>query len=183
MFKTVQKRITALFLVLVLLLSVAGTAALAEDDIIEDNLLTFEIVDGEAVAIACDPAASGEFVLPDAIGGYPQTAGIKFTLDTKKSFAKGPAYPASTYYKPASINRITIDSINGEPFSRTDTYAVVTNNFCAAGGDTYYAFSAASAQFDTGIPLDEALIDYVVTELHGTIGSKYAAPRGDQTIK
>ncbi len=123
------------------------------------------------------------YCTPDAIGGYPQTAGIKFTLDTKKSFAKGAAYPNSTYYKPASINRITIDSINGEPFSRTDTYAVVTNNFCAAGGDTYYAFSAASAQFDTGIPLDEALIDYVVNELHGTIGSTYAEPRGDQTIK
>lgn len=123
------------------------------------------------------------YCTPDAIGGYPQTSGIKFTLDTKKSFAKGAAYPNSTYYKPASINRVTIDSINGQPFSRTDTYAVVTNNFCAAGGDTYYAFAAATAKFDTGIPLDEALIDYVVNELHGTIGSTYAAPRGDQTIK
>ncbi|MBQ7657550.1 MAG: 5'-nucleotidase C-terminal domain-containing protein, partial [Butyrivibrio sp.] len=80
------------------------------------------------------------------------------------------------------INRVTIESVNGQPFSLTDTYAVVTNNFCAAGGDTYYAFAAASAQFDTGIPLDEAVIDYVQNELHGTIGSKYAAPRGDQTI-
>ena len=121
------------------------------------------------------------YCTPDAIGGYPQTCGIKFTLDTKKSFAKGANYPASTYYKPASINRVTIESINGEPFSKTDTYAVVTNNFCAAGGDTYYAFAAATQQFDTGIPLDEALIDYVTNELHGTIGSKYATPRGDQT--
>ena len=123
------------------------------------------------------------YCTPKAIGGYPQTAGIKFTLDTSKPFAQGAAYPASTYYKPASIRRVTIDSINGQPFSMTDTYAVVTNNFCAAGGDTYYVFKNASSQFDTGIPLDEAVIDYVVTELHGTIGSKYATPRGDQTIK
>lgn len=122
------------------------------------------------------------YCTPKAIGGYPQTAGIKFTVDTRKPFAQGPAYPASTYYKPAKINRVTIESVNGQPFSLTDTYAVVTNNFCAAGGDTYYAFAAASAQFDTGIPLDEAVIDYVQNELHGTIGSKYAAPRGDQTI-
>ena len=88
----------------------------------------------------------------------------------------------STYYKPASINRVTIDSINGQPFSATDTYAVVTNNFCAAGGDTYYVFQNASSQFDTGIPLDEALIDYIKTELNGVIGSQYASPRGDQTI-
>ncbi len=123
------------------------------------------------------------YCTPNAVGGYPQTSGIKFTIDTKKSFAKGAAYPASTYYKPSSINRVTIESINGQPFSKTDTYAVITNNFCADGGDTYYAFAAASAKFDTGIPLDEALMDYIVTELHGTVGSKYAEPRGDQTIK
>ena len=79
--------------------------------------------------------------------------------------------------------RCWLQGINGQPFSKTDTYAVVTNNFCADGGDTYYAFAAASAKFDTGIPLDEALMDYIVTELHGTVGSKYAQPRGDQTIK
>ena len=122
------------------------------------------------------------FSTPQAIKGYPQTAGIKFTINTTKSFAKGAAYPASTYYKPASINRVTIESINGQPFSKTDTYAVVTNDFCAAGGDTYCAFTKASAQFDTGILLDEALIDYVNTELKGSVGSKYAAPRGDHTI-
>ncbi|MCR5670429.1 MAG: bifunctional metallophosphatase/5'-nucleotidase [Butyrivibrio sp.] len=122
------------------------------------------------------------YCTPDAVGGYPQTSGIKFTLDTTKAFAQGPAYPASTYYKPASIRRVTIESINGQPFSANDTYAVVTNNFCAAGGDTYYAFANASSQFDTGIVMDEAVMDYVKTELHGTIGSKYAQPRGDQTI-
>ena len=35
---------------------------------------------------------------------------------------------------------MTINSINGKEFKADDTYAVVTNNFCAAGGDTYYAF-------------------------------------------
>ncbi|MBP3781689.1 MAG: bifunctional metallophosphatase/5'-nucleotidase [Butyrivibrio sp.] len=120
---------------------------------------------------------------PDALGGYPQTAGIKFTLDTRKSFAKGPNYPESTYAKPSSINRVTIESINGKPFSKDDTYAVVTNNFCTDGGDTYYVFRNSSAQFDTGIVMDEAVMDYVKTELHGVISAdKYAQPRGDQTI-
>ncbi|MBE5827660.1 MAG: bifunctional metallophosphatase/5'-nucleotidase [Butyrivibrio sp.] len=122
------------------------------------------------------------YCTPSAIGGYPQTAGIKFTLNTATPFAKGAAYPASTYYKPASIKRVTIESINGQPFNVNDTYAVVTNNFCAAGGDTYFVFQNASSQFDTGIVMDEAVMEYVVKELHGVIGSKYAAPRGDQTI-
>ncbi len=81
----------------------------------------------------------------------------------------------------ASIRRVTIESINGQPFSATDTYAVVTNDFCAVGGDTYYAFANASSKFDTGIVMDEAVMEYIQKELKGTVGSKYASPRGDQT--
>lgn len=123
------------------------------------------------------------YCTPSAIGGYPQTEGIQFTIDTTKSFKQGAAYPGSTYYKPAAISRVSIQSINGQPFSMTDTYAVVTNNFCAAGGDTYYVFKNASSQFDTGIVMDEAVMDYVKEVLGGKIiAAKYGAPRGDQTI-
>ena len=114
------------------------------------------------------------------IGGYPQTTGIQWTLNTTKVYDANPdTYPGSSYYGPASIQRVSIQSINGKAFDPEATYAVVTNNFCAAGGDTYYAFVAAAAQFDTGIPMDEALVDYIKTELNGVIGETYAAPRGD----
>ena len=113
------------------------------------------------------------------VGGFPQVAGINFTLSTAVAYdANAETYPASTYYGPKSINRVVINSINGKEFKADDTYAVVTNNFVAGGGDTYYAFAAASAQFDTGIPLDEAVMEYVTTELKGVIGAQYAAPQG-----
>lgn len=113
------------------------------------------------------------------VGGFPQVAGINFTLSTAVAYdANAETYPASTYYGPKSINRVVISSINGKEFKADDTYAVVTNNFVAGGGDTYYAFAAASAQFDTGIPLDEAVMEYVTTELKGVIGAQYAAPQG-----
>lgn len=113
------------------------------------------------------------------IGGFPQVAGINFTLSTAVAYdANAETYPASTYYGPKSINRVVINSINGKEFKADDTYAVVTNNFVADGGDTYYAFAAATAQFDTGIPLDEAVMEYVTTELKGVIGTQYAAPQG-----
>ena len=67
-------------------------------------------------------------------------------------------------------------------FDPKKTYAVVTNNFLAAGGDTYYAFAAASGQFDTGLPLDEVLMDYITTELKGVVGEQYAQPQGRITI-
>ncbi len=113
------------------------------------------------------------------IGGFPQVAGINFTLYTGKAYDKNDAtYPNSTYYGPKSINRVVINSINGKEFKADDTYAVVTNNFVASGGDSYYAFAAATAQFDTGIPLDEAVMEYVTKELKGVIGRQYAAPQG-----
>ena len=122
------------------------------------------------------------------IGGYPQTAGVKFTLDLNKAYDKNDeTYPGSTYYGPKSIQRVTIESVNGKDFDESATYAVITNDFCANGGDTYYAFAAATdrgARFDTGIPVDEAVMDYIGTELKGVIpAEKYAEPRGDQTIK
>ena len=122
------------------------------------------------------------FSTPTAVGGFPQVSGINFTIHTGKAYDKNDTtYPESTYYGPKTINRVVINSVNGKEFKANEVYAVVTNNFCAAGGDTYYAFKAASAQFDTGIPLDEAVMEYVTKELKGVIGEQYAAPQGRVT--
>ena len=119
------------------------------------------------------------YCTPGAIGGFPQVSGINYTIHTGKAYdANAETYPNSTYYGPKSINRVVINSINGKEFKENEIYAVVTNNFCAAGGDTYYAFASASAQFDTGIPMDEAVMAYITRELKGVIGEKYAAPQG-----
>ena len=121
---------------------------------------------------------------PSPIGGFPQVSNISFTVDTRKKYdAKAETYPDSTYYGPASINRVKIKEIGGKPFDVNETYAVVTSNFCSAGGDTYYAFTNAKSQYDTGIAMDEALMDYIRDELGGTIGEKYAKPLGRITLK
>ena len=119
------------------------------------------------------------YCTPDAIGGFPQVSGINYTISTAVAYdANAETYPASTYYGPKSINRVTINSINGKEFKADDTYAVITNDFCGGGGDTYYAFAAATAKFDTGIPLDEVVMEYITAELKGVIGAQYAAPQG-----
>lgn len=119
------------------------------------------------------------FCVPESIGGFPQVSGISYTISIGAVYdANAETYPASTYYGPKSINRVTINSINGKDFKANDTYAVVTNNFCAEGGDTYYAFAAATSKFDTGVTLDMAVMDYITKELKGVIGEQYAAPQG-----
>ena len=108
---------------------------------------------------------------------------MKFTIDTTKEFDKGDLYPGSTYHQPKSIKRVSIQEINGKPFDPKATYAVVTNNFLAAGGDTYYAFASASSQFDTGLPLDEVLMEYITEGLNATVTAKqYGQPQGRITV-
>ena len=163
-------------------------AAIAKGDVTKKDINTV-LPFGNTVAVVyvtgeqlLEALEASTFSTPTAVGGFPQVSGINFTIHTGKAYDKNDAtYPKSTYYGPKTINRVVINSVNGKEFKANEVYAVVTNNFCAAGGDTYYAFKAASAQFDTGIPLDEAVMEYVTKELKGVIGEQYAAPQGRVT--
>lgn len=160
-------------------------AAIAKGDVTKKDINTV-LPFGNTVAVVyvtgeqlLEALEASTFSTPTAVGGFPQVSGINFTIHTGKAYDKNDAtYPESTYYGPKTINRVVINSVNGKEFKANEVYAVVTNNFCAAGGDTYYAFKAASAQFDTGIPLDEAVMEYVTKELKGVIGKQYAEPQG-----
>ena len=109
------------------------------------------------------------YCTPEAIGGFPQVAGIEFTVNTGAQFDTKELYPGSTYGKPASINRVMIQTVGGEAFNPEETYTIVTNDFMGAGGDTYYAFKAASSGYDSGVPLDEVVMDYITSELKGVV--------------
>ena len=123
------------------------------------------------------------YCTPAAVGGFPQVSGIIFTVDTTKPYDQGEAYPKTTYYAPASIQRVTIESVGGKPFDPNAVYTIATNDFMAAGGDTYYAFKTASANYDLGLPMDEVLKDYITDELGGVItADQYGQPDGRITI-
>ena len=145
------------------------------------NTLTVVYVKGADLLEALEAST---YCTPAAVGGFPQIAGMKITVVTKAQYdANEETYPGSTYYGPKSINRVTIDEVNGKPFDPNATYAVATNNFTAAGGDTYYALARSEGSIDTGYTLDTILMDYIKEELNGVIGEKYAEPDGRITIK
>ena len=164
-------------------------APIAEGEITKRDITTV-MPFGNTVAVVYVTGAellealeASTYCTPEAVGGYPQTCGIEWVLDTTVAFDQGDIYTLNgketTYYAPASIGRVTIKTINGEAFDENATYAVVTNDFCAAGGDTYNVFNRAYVQgfgFDTGIPMDEAVMDYVAEVLNGVIGQEYAEP-------
>ena len=123
------------------------------------------------------------FCTPEAIGGFPQVSGIEFTVDTSKAYDAGDEYPGTTYAAPKSINRVTITSVGGKDFDPAATYTIATNDFMASGGDTYYRFINATANYDLGIAMDEVVMDYVKTVLGGTItADKYGQPAGRITV-
>ena len=123
------------------------------------------------------------YCTPTSIGGFPQVSGIEFTVDTTKAYDQGEQYPGSTYYGPKSIQRVTIETVGGEPFDANATYTIATNDFMAAGGDTYYAFAAASVNYDLGLSMDEVVMDYITDELKGTVTAEaYGEPAGRITV-
>ena len=167
-------------------------APIAIGDVTKNDIVTV-LPFGNTVAVIyvkgselLEALEASTYCTPEAVGGFPQTSGIEWTLDTTKEFDQGDVYTLngkeSSYYAPASIQRVTITAVNGEPFDENATYAVVTNNFCAAGGDTYNVFNRAYSEgfgFDTGIPMDEAVMDYVTDVLNGVIGEQYAEASPD----
>lgn len=120
------------------------------------------------------------YCTPDALGAFPQVSGITFTIDTSGIYQNGEPY--STYYRCANPGtRIKNVTVNGEPLDLSKTYYIATNDFSAAGGGTCYAFKEAyeAGGFNTGVALEDALIDYTKTALGNVIpASKYGAPQG-----
>ena len=119
------------------------------------------------------------YCTPTSIGGFPQVSGIEFTVDTTKGYDQGDEYPGTTYFAPKTINRVTIKTVGGKDFDPAATYTIATNDFMASGGDTYYRFVNATANYDLGIPMDEVVMDYITTVLNGTVAAdKYGEPAG-----
>lgn len=107
--------------------------------------------------------------LPESIGAFPQVSGIEYTVNTGAKFSNTENYPGSTYGKPNAVNRVTIQRVGGAAFDPAETYTIVTNDFLGAGGDTYYTFKSSPVGYDTGVPLDEVLMDYITAQCKGTI--------------
>ncbi|MCE5236178.1 MAG: bifunctional UDP-sugar hydrolase/5'-nucleotidase [Clostridiaceae bacterium] len=141
------------------------------------NTLALVEVTGAQLLEALEAATADT---PNAMGGFPQAAGIEFTINTGSAFKQNGTYPNTTVKRPGKIARVTIQTINGQPFDPKAAYIVASNNFTAAGGDEYYVFTQGKV-VDTGITLDEVLMDYITdtaTGLGGVIGQRYAKTEG-----
>ncbi len=139
-------------------------------------------VKGSELLEALEAATSAA---PKALGAFPQVAGMVFTIDTTVPYEEGEQYPDSTYFAPKNPgSRVKIETVGDKPFDLEALYLIATNDFTAAGGDTYYAFRYpnATSGYKTGVALEDALVNYVTTVLDGVVGEAYAQPQGRITV-
>lgn len=125
--------------------------------------------------------------LPDAMGAFPQVAGMTYTVNTKVKYQPGKKYPNSVFYAPAKPgSRVTINSIGGKPFDPDAVYTVSTIEFIAVwGGDNYGGLTGRDAKIDIqsiGYVDEETFENYLVTELKGKIDERYAKSQNRITI-
>lgn len=127
------------------------------------------------------------FTLPDKLGGFPQVAGIEFTVDTSVPYESTEEYPGTTYGKPSNPgSRVTITSVNGKPFDVNAVYHMATIDFVMQGGDTYYvfAYSGKTATVDTGLLMEDVISDYIRQALNSSVtAAQYGEPAGRIIIK
>ena len=126
-----------------------------------NNLVSVITVPGSVVLEVLEANTA---VSPSEEGGFPQVAGIRYTIDTGRAYADG------------EINRVSIQEIAGKPFSETAEYRIAVTDYLAEGGDKYAAFAPYYTGDTTGILDSETLELYITESLGGVVGEEYEKP-------
>lgn len=117
---------------------------------------------------------------------FMQVSGLTYTVDTGKAYDKGEAY-GDNWFKAASLSRVTITEVNGQPFDAEAVYAVITSNANFNGMDSSYMFKAAAQENErstiTTAVVRDVVWQYLSEVLNNVIGEDYAAPQGRITIE
>ncbi len=121
-----------------------------------------------------------------ACASFMQVSGMKYTVNTAKAFDKGEEYKAP-WFKAASVQRVTIGEVNGQPLDETATYAVVTSNANFNGMDSSYVFKAAAAANEKSVITTAVVRDvvwmYLDEKLENVVReADYGKPQGRITV-
>ncbi len=78
-----------------------------------------------------------------ACAAFMQVSGLSYTVDVSAEYAKGEPY-GDNWFKAASLSRVSISEVNGQPFDPAAVYAVITSNANFNGMDSSYIFKEAA---------------------------------------
>lgn len=121
-----------------------------------------------------------------ACASFMQVSGLTYTVDTAKAYDQGEAY-GDHWFKAASLCRVTIEEVNGQPFDPEAVYAVITSNANFNGMDSSYMFKAAAEQNEkstiTTAVVRDAVWLYIDKALGSVVGGDYAQAQGRIAIR
>ena len=121
-----------------------------------------------------------------ACASFMQVSGIRYTVDTAVAYDRGEAY-GDQWFKAASLGRVTIEEVNGQPFDAEAVYAVITSNANFNGMDSSYVFKAAAEENEKSAITTAVVRDviwlYVAGELNNVVGEAYAEAQGRITVR
>ena len=164
-----------------------GAAELAEV-LPYPNKVAVVYMTGTQLAEALESASQGLPYTEEsaaACASFMQVSGLSYTVDLAQEYDKGEAY-GDNWFKAASLRRVTITDVNGQPFDAEATYAVITSNANYNGMDASYIFpeaveANAKSAVTTAVVRD-VVWQYIAEELHNVVGEDYAAPQGRITL-
>lgn len=112
------------------------------------------------------------FSCPESSGAFPQVAGISFEIHTYAPYEGEYAAPTNPG------GRVRNVMVGDEPLDLEKTYVLATNDFLAAGGDTYALLTEnyANSGMLIGVNLEDALANYIQTITDNC--ASYAEPAG-----
>ena len=119
-----------------------------------------------------------------ACAAFMQVSGLKYTIAAGKEYDRGEAY-GDNWFRAASLGRVTIDEVNGQPFDPEAVYAVITSNANFNGMDSSYMFKEAAEANEKSTITTAVVRDVVWLHLAAqgnTVGSEYAEAQGRITI-
>ena len=113
-----------------------------------------------------------------ASSSFMHASGIKYHVAASMAYDAGPLY-RTNWFTAQSVNRVTIESINGKVFDAAATYAVITSNANYNGMDaSYVCLEKGEDSAITSAAVTDVVWRYIREELGGTIGVAYAAAEG-----
>ena len=139
-----------------------------------------EVLEAASQALPCTEETAA------ACASFMQVSGLRYTVDTSKEYDKGEAY-GDRWFRANSMNRVTIEEVNGQPFDAEAVYAVITSNANFNGMDSSYMFKEAAAANEKSTITTAVVRDvvwlYIAGELNNVIGGAYAQAQGRITVK
>ena len=123
-----------------------------------------------------------------ACASFMQVSGLRYTVDTAIAYDRGEAYgDKGIWFRAASLGRVTVEEVNGQPFDPEATYAVITSNANFNGMDSSYIFPIAAEENEKSTITTAVVRDviwlYIAGEMGNVIGEAYAEAQNRITVK